>query len=685
MCKTNKKTNTELILFFAFCIFLVQAITSKSYAAYEIVKAKTITNENLPKEEIKNDYIPTYNDPDLPDFSEDSAVITKAERVFKKITGKFKRKKGDLPQETLGEDKLLNFEDSIEEEIVKKGAPIKKNDEETIDDRNKFQINADKLSYDDGDENVYAKGNVEIIAKAQKVALKADEAILDKKNQTIKMQGHVKVIKDGSEMLGEYMFIDLNEQNILMDNPTFQAYSFQIKAQEGYLIANDIQMLNGTMSATRDFDYEIESRGFLRIDRAGFNREARLKNYSNYVKQEGRKRTYKIDAKEIVVASYKDHNTLLLKGANVYYNKHKVLNNTTLEMISDKEMQIVETNALEMGAIRGFGTYAGYGFVSKLPKGHIFKVSPIVSYGDGGLGVGILGKYRSQNGILEAGYNTSSQNLVARGRYKFGKGFELRYGRHAYIPENFLGARRSGYAAELQYSKEYYDNEHQIRFFNGVYAGLFSDYKKHNQEKDVYATSRFRYMASLSKRFLTFENKEQDMAISFYGQAQAAATVYGSGQTMGIVRVGPQMSTKVKKWNSTIGYLLSGLHGDSPFYFDKYRYGRSSIYLNERFDITDKIAIGYTGNITPKKDNPENDLLTESRFYVIFGPQDLKFSVSYDFVRDIGHFDFMFMLGSKSTRIDFEKLITKDVGRKREKNKDFYKQVKPVEEFDETL
>jgi lipopolysaccharide assembly outer membrane protein LptD (OstA) len=91
-----------------------------------------------------------------------------------------------------------------------------------------------------------------IIAKEQGVALKADEAILDKTSQTIKLHDNVKIIKDGAEMSGEYLLIDLNEQNILMDNPTLEAYSFKISAQEGYLIANDLQMINGTIKSAKE-------------------------------------------------------------------------------------------------------------------------------------------------------------------------------------------------------------------------------------------------------------------------------------------------------------------------------------------------------------------------------------------------------------------------------------------------
>ena len=148
------------------------------------------------------------------------------------------------------------------------------------------------------------------------------------------------------------------------------------------------------------------------------------------------------------------------------------------------------------------------------------------------------------------------------------------------------------------------------------------------------------------------------------------------------MRIGPTLTTKVKHWESHIGYALSGIHGESPFWFDKYMYGTSTVMINEKINFGDKFALGYRAFITPKKDNWQDKLLTESAFYAIFGPQDLKFVISYDFVRENANLNMMFLLGSDSTRINFEKLKTENknlktcLQEKRIKEADFYKYVK---------
>ena len=669
----NKKRFGIILIFQV--LFLISQ--SPSFAQYEVIKAQTVGNENIVKKEAQPE-IETFNDPELPNFSPDDNLGTLIEKKTRNFFNRKNKEKGETAQE--------EFEEEVnsETETVYRHPSIQEDDEE-VNNKNKFQINADKINYNDDEGNVYASGNVEIIAKAQDLTLKSDEAVLDRASQTIKLYNNVKVIKNGVEMTGEYLLVDLNEQNILMDNPTVNAYSFIINAQESYLIANDLQMINGTIKSNQQKEIILESSGFQRYENVAVD-YIKNRSMTRHTDIEARKQTYKIDAKEIVLTSYKDHNTILLKGSNVYYNRHKIINNSDIEIISDKQRQTVETNTPEAGNLRNFGTYIGYGFAFRMPKGHTLKLLPALTYGDSNIGVGLIGRYRSPNSLLEAGYATSTTNLVVRGKYRLSDGLTLRYGRNAYITEGFMGSRRSGYAAQLDYQKTYFNRDLGVRFNHGFYAGLFSDYRKHDQE-EAYATTRFRYMAELRKTFFKYENEEQDMAFSFGAMAQGAATVYGSGETFGLARIGPIVTTRLKFWESSLGYLIAGTHGDSPFIFDKYRYGKSSIMLNEKIHLTDKFALGFRATVSPLKDNYEEDLLTESRFYAIFGPQDLKFVLSYDFVRDIAHFDMMFILGTDSSRINFEKLTTKNMDGGDEK-RDFYKNAKPIrikrpEKFDE--
>ena len=44
----------------------------RAYAQYDVVKARTVENENIPIED--NNELKTFNDPDLPNFSQEESV-----------------------------------------------------------------------------------------------------------------------------------------------------------------------------------------------------------------------------------------------------------------------------------------------------------------------------------------------------------------------------------------------------------------------------------------------------------------------------------------------------------------------------------------------------------------------------------------------------------------------------------
>lgn len=659
----TKKT----ILLFFFTALLINLNFNASFAAYDVIKANTINNTSENNTDKEDSFSTIYEGADFDTIETQNDLVQKIDNFFRK------KKKNKISEDK--EIKEENNSEYVESTTNLDKSTFQENDT-TIDEKNKFLINANKVTYNDEEGNIYAKDNVEIIAKAQGVSLKANEAILDKAAQTLKLNGNVRVIKNGTEMQGQSLIIDLNEQNILMDNPTLNAFSFIVTAQEGYLIENDIQMLNGILKSDQKKDFMFKSSGFMHLDNMIRNPFFEKATFPQSDSDKQVKQSYKIDVKEIQITSYKDHNSLLLKGSNIYYNNHKIIRNSDIEILSDKSRQITEVDMPEAGNLRNFGTYIGYGMLFRMPKGHTLKLMPVLAYKDSEAGVGAIARYRARSGMIDGGWNTASENLVVRGKYQLAPNLSFTFGRHAYMPEGFMGARRSGYAGQLQYLKSYRIKDLDAYFSNGFYAGIFSDYSKEDQE-DAYSTTRFRYMAELKKELYRYKNKEQDFTMLLSGVSQGAATVYGSGETHGIIRIGPQLTTRLKRWEQSIGYFLTGMHGETPFRFDVYRYGKSTITLNEKFHFNDKFALGFRLFITPMKDNYQEDLLTECRFYVVTGPKDLKLALSYDFVRDIAHLNFMFLVGSENSKITFEKLTTKDIDGKVEK-RDFYKHAKRV-------
>ncbi len=154
---------------------------------------------------------------------------------------------------------------------------------------------------------------------------------------------------------------------------------------------------------------------------------------------------------------------------------------------------------------------------------------------------------------------------------------------------------------------------------------------------------RLRWQNELSKNIFSVSNKEQDLNLSFGVFGQSMATVYGTGETTALVRGGPMISSRIKNWKSNISYAVGGFHGASPFKFDEYTYGKSSINIDESLKLCRFLSIGYRGVISPLKDNSDKDLMTENRFYAIAGPDDIKMAFSYDTIRHNAHLDVMFL------------------------------------------
>ena len=94
--------------------------------------------------------------------------------------------------------------------------------------------------------------------------------------------------------------------------------------------------------------------------------------------------------------------------------------------------------------------------------------------------------------------------------------------------------------------------------------------------------------------------------------------------------------------------------------FDKYVYGKQYLSIDENLRLCRFLSVGYQGTISILRDNIDKDLLTENKFYVIAGPDDLKLSFAYDAYRERFFFDVLFLMGGDSSKIKYDKLTVKN-------------------------
>ncbi len=522
-------------------------------------------------------------------------------------------------------------------------------------DKSAITIDSKVLEYFDERGEVEARGNV-VVKSSTGTVITSDRATYDKNANIVKLFGNVVLKKDANVINGEYMLVDLNEENALIDSPIINIGSvIRLHAAEGYAYTDRFEAINGNVELARKVEMCLQTSGFNRYDNMLIQDDI-----VSFDTKKQRLSPYKIKTKEILVKPGKDHDSLILKNADLYYKKTKLVSMASMELFADKEMNQIEANIpLEMGSISHFGQYVGLGYIFKLPMGGNLKVAPALVYDDE-FGVGVLGRLKTKRLNLEAAWATSSENLIVDGEYNFTDRLKADFARHAYKDEWFIGSKRAGHLAQLVYEDSYNVRDIDAVFKQRFTAGYASDYQTEHQERDNYGTMRLRWQAELRKHIMGISNEEQDMYLNFGALTQTMATVYGTGETFALVRGGPYIDSRIKNWQSRIRYAIGGTNGRSPFEFDEYTYGKSSIDIDESLKLGKYLSVGYRGVISPLKDNDDKDLLTENRFYAIAGPEDIKVAFSYDTIRSSVNFDFMFLLGTDSTNIEYDKITVRE-------------------------
>ena len=97
----------------------------------------------------------------------------------------------------------------------------------------------------------------------------------------------------------------------------------------------------------------------------------------------------------------------------------------------------------------------------------------------------------------------------------------------------------------------------------------------------------------------------------------------------------------------------------SKLVFDAYRYGKSNVYLREYFRLNRYMTVSWFGSINLSGDSPNDKAFQENAFYISFGPDDIKFSLGYDFIRQNTFFLVELMMNAKGTTLDYDRLEIK--------------------------
>lgn len=545
-------------------------------------------------------------------------------------------------------------------------------------------LDCDNVDYDTPNYLINAHGNVSVEFVKQDTIVKADNITFDRINNTIKAEGNVRILKNGQTITGDYIFVDMNEENALIENPLTKTATIEIKSQKGYVYGDRIVQEKGSIEVSNSYPIEFYSA------RRGPKINTMLTHKEDSLEKDIEDGKIKLQAKDIKITQKGDLEIISLKKPRVFRGEKTVFKVPAVKIYTNRNHDFVESNIWEIGSYRGLGLYTGPGFVFELPKGSVLKAMPILNY-KSGFGIGGYGRFSSGTNKTLAAYGTATSKFIVYGKQELDDNLYLQYGVNSYFDEWFLGRRRPKYGASLVYDKSYSSESFLLkdqrshfrhRFDAGYYQDL--DYDNHFErlKGNDTGSTRFRYMAEAGQNLYSYKDKENLKAFSFGVNTQLSAAIYGTGDTQVIGRIGPRLHSQYKRWMQDIGYYFSVYDDNSPMpVFDAYRYGKQNLYLREYFRLCKYLTVSWFSSINLTNDSANGRDFQENSFYFSVGPDDMKFNIGYDFIRENLYCTLEMMMDAKGANVEYETLEIKQHKKKKtedlsEKNENSFETAK---------
>lgn len=522
-------------------------------------------------------------------------------------------------------------------------------------------------------------GNVELKFPAQNTSMYSDRMTYDTLNGVIQLYDNVKVVRDGNEVFGEYIKIELNDEKGYLKNLKASEYNIDVIAENGYMFGDTIVAENGKITSNIDNLAELRS--------AGFGEDLRRfiipREDMSFLINDVDNNKFLVKVNEIRITAKDAHDTISLKHPKVYSNKtgKKILALPSLTFYSNKEHDYFEGNYPEIGSYSAFGMFAGPGVVLEAPFGSTLKIIPTVNYKKH-FGFGGIARFKNGTNQTDAGYNTAAERFILKGYQRLDDNLVLQYGANSYLDNWFMGQSWLGYGAEALYEKGYTHkdflyNKATAKYRHRISAGMFRENSR-GHDNEYYSgyhkmgTARFKYMAEYNQKLYslfgdidtTYNKGWKQFDLNLISQGSAA--LYGTGDTQFIGRIGPRLETQYKFWRQELGYFFSGYSDNTPLVsFDSYRYGHSNVYVREYLRLHKFLTLGLYGSYNLSDDAydyqyKKQSQLREATVYAAIGPDDLKLNLGYDFIRQNTYFGVSVAMNTKGSSVEYDKMELKN-------------------------
>lgn len=551
-----------------------------------------------------------------------------------------------------------------EKKVYKLEGKLKKNQGENV-----VVLDAKNIYYIEEDDEIIAENSAIVKFPKQKIVMRADRFVYSNQANIIKAIGNVKITRSGRDVYCDYVQVSVNEEEISFENVNAELPDGTVTAEKGVSKNNTLYLQNGYLSMDGDKRVRMRSRkvrGFRPDNLMPIDEDDKFYFQETW----GSNDKTHFDVDKIFVDFKKDHDVITFKDIDMKYGEGKTRHFRSLKMYMDKQHRSFEGNYPELGNMSRLGMYLGPGFVFEVPRAGTVKFIPFVNYRKQELGVGGALRYRGAFNLTELAYGSVADLWKLKGTQILDDKFTFNYGINSFMRQWFLGPRMPKYALEVAYNDKYkvhntfkkgldltYTHQGTLGYYHNSMFTMNGD--KFNAGN--IGTFRGRYMAEIDQDLYKYMDPKNHRMFRVHTCLQGSAAIYGTGDTQFIGRYGIGVNSQLKYWKQDITYFLSGFEDGTPMKrFDAYRYGTSSVRIREAIRVTKWLSLAWSGMITLSDDAPNERFMQENAFMVVLGPDDIKFTVAYDYVRKRSYITVGLSVNTTGTTVKYNTMEIKN-------------------------
>jgi len=547
-----------------------------------------------------------------------------------------------------------------------------------------LQVTADEINYDKNTEFYEAIGNAEAYLPDRGATLYADRIIYNGVTKLVEAFGDVRMLQGKGEntsvIHGTYTsfhtdtsLLDITAPRVFLSGIKLKARTatgnLEPKKKEDEKQAKNIKFHDGLLAVDQPLNLYLKgfrigtrySRDSIREDRTAEVTWDDLPEHASF----------KYTAEEISYDDTKKVNNVSIKGARIWLNDSfsipsPVHITTTVGEAAETRFRGPVIGTQER--IGGFAVGPRFFFAPENNIG-LFTVAPVLQMGnDMEFGAGLIGTYSrpGDTTMIMGGYGTLDDRWILNAHQRLPYGFEINILKNQFINSAMFGTTLVGEFAELGHNvnlKAPLIDRRGIRLHNSIAiakdnAELFSsrrleDLRERRSDSGAATGDKdlrdFRSEHGLS--FYTqpaFRKGSELYNISLSARGQGVLRFYGTGDYLAVARFGPALEARLDKLAFEIDYLFASVSGESPFLFDQFIDGNQSVVFDGDYQVSKWFSIG-----TFLTFNLDSERFVRNQMRVLFGPDDLKLTLSYDTILNQIGFGFNMIMGDP---VKFEKL-----------------------------